>query len=133
MSNAVKGVVVTRIFLCDDAVAFSALAGHWAEDCEDLEVVGVAADVDELIEKAPGARPHVIVLDHLLGSSDSSDVAPRVREAVPGAALLLLSGMPPDALAEAAKACGADGYVSKAVDAEGFCSAVRAVAPRDIE
>lgn len=119
-----------RIFLCDDASAFLTLVRYWVDGTEDLEIVGIASTVEALVEEAPATRPDVIVLDHLLGASNSSEVAPRVRDAVPGAPILLLSGIPGSALAEAAKACGAEAYLGKSADAGEFCDAVRAAAQK---
>jgi DNA-binding NarL/FixJ family response regulator len=106
------------------------LASYWLASAEDLEIVGTASTVEMLIEQAPAVLPDVVVLDHLLGASDSLDAAPRVRAAIPEAALLLLSGMPDPALAEAAAACGADGFISKACSPDQFCAAIRAVSRR---
>lgn len=119
-----------RVFICDDAVAFSMLASYWVGGNDDLEIVGTATTIEALIEQAPAVAPGVVVLDHLLGGSDSSIVAPRIRDAMPDAALLLLSSMPDDALADAAAACGADGFIGKNANAEQFCAAVLAVSRR---
>ncbi len=112
-----------RVLLCDDAVAFSLLFARWMRDCG-VELVGQVDGADEAVEMAADLRPDVIVIDHLLRDVTSDGLAPRLRAAAPDAKLLLISGMPGDRLAEAARAAGADGHLSKAASAESMCHAV---------
>jgi len=51
-----------------------------------------------------------------------------VREYLPAAGVLLISGMPDEELAGVARSTGADGHVSKAANAEALADAVRRVA-----
>ena len=111
------------VLLCDDAVAFSILFRRWMDECG-AEVVGQAATADEAVTLAAELHPDVIVVDHLLQDVTSDGLAPELREAAPDAKLLLISGMPDDRLAEAARAAGADAHVSKAATAATMCAAV---------
>jgi DNA-binding NarL/FixJ family response regulator len=72
-------------------------------------------------------QPQVIVLDHLLPDATSEALLPQLRAAAAGARVLLISGLPADDLAEAARAAGADGYVAKWSTAEAMRSAVSAL------
>ena len=114
---------VPRVLLCDDAVAFSILFRRWMDDCG-VDLVGQADSAPEAVSMATELVPDLIVIDHLLRDVTSDGLAPRLRDAAPDAKLLLISGMPDDKLAAAAKAAGADGHISKAASAESMCHAV---------
>ncbi len=123
-TRAAEGDASPRVLLCDDAVAFSLLFQRWMSDCG-VDVVGRVDAPDEAVSLAAELRPDVIVVDHLLRDVTSDGLAPRLRDAAPDAKLLLISGMPGDKLAAAARAAGADGHISKAASAESMCHAVR--------
>lgn len=116
------------VLLCDDAVAFSVLFEHWVGEAYDLEIRGTAATPDDALRLAGERHPQVIVLDHLLQSTTSDQLASRLRAAAPDAGILLISGMLPADLAQAAERSGADGFISKASSHEAIREAIRAVA-----
>jgi len=118
---------VIRVLICDDAPAFTELVRHWFDDAEDLELVGIATTAEGVLTQAAELRPDVIVLDHILGRRTSEDLAPRVREAAPGAKVLLVSGMPGHTLSEAADANGADAFLAKSADPQTFFDAIRSL------
>ena len=117
--------------MCDDSQAFATLVRHWVTDTADLEVVGITANIADVLAEAETLQPDVIVIDHLLGQDTSEGVADVLRDRAPGARVLLVSGMPAESLAAAAAACGADGHLRKSASAAEFCDAVRAVAATD--
>jgi DNA-binding NarL/FixJ family response regulator len=117
-----------RVLLCDDAVAFSILFERWMDTCG-VELVGQVETGAEAVVRAAELLPDLIVVDHLLRDVTSDGLAPQLREVAPDAKLLLISGMPEDQLAAAAKAAGADAHMSKAASAEAMCTAVRALLP----
>lgn len=118
-----------RIFIADDSLGFGTLAAAWLESYDDLEVVGAVRSAPEALAAVVDARPDVVILDRLLPQPEHSEqVLAHVREQLPGAAVLLVSGMPDDDLAGEARSTGADGHVSKAANAESLAEAVRQVA-----
>jgi DNA-binding NarL/FixJ family response regulator len=120
---------VLRVFIADDSLGFGTLAAAWLEANADIEVVGIARSAAEAIAGLADARPDVVILDRLLPQPEhSQEILAHVRRHVPGAAVLLVSGMPDDDLALEAVAAGADGHVSKAANAEALTDAVRRVA-----
>jgi DNA-binding NarL/FixJ family response regulator len=120
---------VLRVFIADDSLGFGTLAAAWLEANADIEVVGIARSAAETIAGLADARPDVVILDRLLPQPEhSQEILAHVRRHVPGAAVLLVSGMPDDDLALEAVAAGADGHVSKAANAEALTDAVRRVA-----
>lgn len=91
-------------------------------------VVGVAADGDAAIARAPAARPDVLLLDLQLPGRNGVQVTREVVARVPGVRVLILSasGEQDDVLA-AVKA-GATGYLVKSASRAELLDAVRRVA-----
>jgi DNA-binding NarL/FixJ family response regulator len=120
---------VLRVFIADDSLGFGTLASAWLEAHADIAVVGAARSAPDAIEAIGAARPDVVILDRLLPQPEHSEqVLRHVRADLPAAAVLLVSGMPNEDLADEAAAAGADGHVSKAANAEALADAVRRVA-----
>lgn len=118
-----------RVFIADDSLGFGTLASAWLEAHDDIEVVGAVRSAEEAIAALSGARPDVVVLDRLLPQPEhSEEVLAYVREHLPAAGVLLISGMPDEELAGVARSTGAEGHVSKAANAGALADAVRRVA-----
>jgi DNA-binding NarL/FixJ family response regulator len=120
---------VLRVFIADDSLGFGTLASAWLEAHEDIEVVAAVRSAEEAIAGLADARPDVVILDRLLPQPEhSEEVLAYVREHLPEAGILLISGMPDEELAGVARSAGAEGHVSKAANAEALADAVRRVA-----
>ncbi len=118
-----------RVFIADDSLGFGTLASAWLEAHEDIEVVAAVRSAEEAIAGLADARPDVVILDRLLPQPEHSEaVLAYVREHLPRAGVLLISGMPDEELAGVARSTGAEGHVSKAANAEALADAVRRVA-----
>ncbi|MBI5103767.1 MAG: response regulator [Solirubrobacterales bacterium] len=118
-----------RVYIADDSLGFGTLAAAWLDGEPDIEVVGQAQTAAEALSGVEAARPDVVVLDRLLPQPEhSEEVLAHVRRVLPQASVVLLSGMPDEDLALAAREIGADGHVSKAVDATALAAAVRRAA-----
>ncbi len=115
-----------RVLICDDAALYATMLEHWFSKDPDLEVVGTAADEQQALERAAALQPHVILLDHLFSGQDSETIAPRLRAPVEGVRIVLVSGLPPEPLARAAAAIGAEAFVSKASGPDGVRDAILA-------
>ncbi|WP_156754257.1 LuxR family transcriptional regulator [Actinokineospora pegani] len=102
-----------RLWLIDDhELVAEALAAALAR-VEDLWVLGRSAtDEDDLLARLGRDRPDVVVLDP--AGADAADLIPAVRAAVPGAAVVVLTGADDEERAVAAARLGADGWVGKA-------------------
>jgi DNA-binding NarL/FixJ family response regulator len=121
-----------RVFIADDSLGFGTLAAAWLDAHPDIEVVGAARSAPDAIAAVTDAQPDVVILDRLLPQPEhSQQVLSHVREYLPEARVLLVSGMPDEHLADEARNAGADGHVSKAANAEALTDAVlRVAAPR---
>ena len=113
------------VLLCEDSLGFRMLASAWLDDAEDMELVAVAETGEEAIDLAEQLRPQVVLLDHLLPDADSSTLVARLREAAPGVAIALVSGMPNEVLATEAGRTGVEAFCSKASEPSGFLTVVR--------
>ena len=113
------------VLLCEDSLGFRMLASAWLEDADDMQLIGVAETGGEAVELAGRLQPQVVLLDHLLPDADSSTLVSRLREAAPGVAIALVSGMPNDLLANEAERAGVEAYCSKASEPSGFLTIVR--------
>lgn len=116
------------LLICDDAVAFPVLFRRWMRDCG-FDEVGQAKTAVEAVAEARQTQPDVIVVDHLLPDATSEALVPRLRDVAPEARVLLISGMPTDALAELADAADVDAHMAKAATAQEMQEAVLALLP----
>jgi len=121
----VETPALITVLLCEDSLGFRMLASAWLQDADDMELVGVAETGGEAVELASELQPQVVLLDHLLPDADSSTLVVRLRDAAPGVAIALVSGMPNDLLAAEASRAGVEAYCSKASEPSGFLAIVR--------
>jgi len=117
-----------RVFHCDDSEAFTRLVAFWLAEHDDIEHVGEAHTADSALAALPAARPDVVLLD-TLGKPGDNSLLLAVREAAPGAKVIVYSGyvrlMQEGALGE-----GADAYLEKGDDEAPLLEAIRSVAAR---
>lgn len=116
-----------RVMVADDhAVVRRGLIALIA-DCEDLEVVAEVGRGDELIATLARVGCEVLVLD--LSVARSVDAAfPRIREAAPHTAVLMLTVIADPSVVQGVLAQGARGYLTKDAEPESILDAIRAVA-----
>lgn len=117
---------MSRVLICDDAVAYGVLFARWMRECG-ISDVAQARTAAEAVALAQDLQPAVIVVDHLMPDGTSEEIVPRLRAVAPAARVLLISGMPDDRLASIAATAGADGHVGKASAAAAVQSAVTAL------
>ncbi|HEY6526502.1 MAG TPA: response regulator transcription factor [Solirubrobacteraceae bacterium] len=114
------------IVLADDhTIVRSALRALLEAEAE-FEVIAEAGDVDEAVRKVLAYKPDVIVLDLSMPSGSGLAAIPRMREASPDTAIVVLTMENEPRFAREALRTGALGFVLKdAADAE-LGAAVRA-------
>jgi DNA-binding NarL/FixJ family response regulator len=86
---------VVRVFHCDDSSAFRVLVREMLTDYGTIEMVGEAGRLDEALAKLPGASAQVVLVD-LFERRRESELLGLLRDAAPGASLVLYTGMPED-------------------------------------
>lgn len=107
MTQVVRALVVVE----DDADYRRLITMTLAEDAR-IELHGAARDADEAIALAREIQPDLVVLDHFIeGAVMGLQLAPRIKEAAPGARILLFTTH--DLAVEAAREPAIDRYLPK--------------------
>ena len=98
------------------------------DDCDDLReligivirrrpggwnVVGTAGDGRQGVDAARATQPDLVLLDIAMPIMDGMQALPLIREAVPNAVVVMLSGYPFASAGPGALAAGAHGYLEK--------------------
>lgn len=93
----------------------------------DIEVVAEAGDAETATRYALGHKPSVLVLDLNMPGISSLESIPKILEASPGTAVVVLTMQNEPAFARTALRAGAKGYVIKHSAASELVAAVRSV------
>lgn len=96
------------------------------EDTDDISVVGAAEGSDDGWQAALASRPDVVLMDYRLPDGDGVALAQRVKTALPGCKVVMLTGVPDDAVLRRAVEAGCSGYVTKNESIADVIVAVRA-------
>jgi two-component system response regulator NreC len=93
---------------------------------ETLEVVAEADDATAANRYVLGHRPSVLLLDLVMPGESALEAIPQIRESAPGTAIVVLTMQNDPAVARAALAAGARGYVPKQAATEELIEAIHA-------
>ncbi len=94
----------------------------------DIETVGEAETFQEAIQTVHELQPDLVLLDLLMHERVTIDGIPTLREAAPGAAVVVISPLDDPGHVWASFEAGATGYVLKEAGADKLLDAVRAAA-----
>lgn len=113
-----------RILVVDDHTLFRrGLMALLAREPQ-LEVVGDAADAGEAQRRAQELQPDLILLDNHLPGVRGVDALPGLREAAPGARVLMLTVSEDEQDLAAALRGGAAGYLLKTIEGDALAQAI---------
>jgi DNA-binding NarL/FixJ family response regulator len=128
VSDKPKGGPETlRVLVCDDHALFRRGLQMVLEQEPDLELVGEAADGEEVVVRAQELMPDVILMDVRMPRMSGIEAAREIKEALPHVKILMLTISDDEAdLYEAIKA-GASGYLLKEIPIEEVAQAIRSV------
>ena len=101
-----------RILLVDDNDLTRALLSVILRG-DEFHIVGEAANADAGLALASQLRPDAILLDVLMPGTPGLDAIQLFKQALPQAAVLMVSAQDDDAIVQRALQQGADGYVIK--------------------
>jgi DNA-binding NarL/FixJ family response regulator len=101
------------VLLIDDTPEIRALVRRALERSGGLEVVAEAGDGVAGLEAAREHRPEVVLLDIAMPVMDGLEALPLIRDLLPDATVIMLSGFGADQMVSKAMASGADGYIQK--------------------
>lgn len=116
-----------RVLVCDDHAVVREGIRHVLAGEPGFDVVAEAATGEQALALAREYRPDVVVLDVTMPGESGLRVAPRLRAAVPGARVLILSMHDNAEYVREGVRAGASGYVLKDSAAAELRLAVRAV------
>jgi two-component system, NarL family, response regulator LiaR len=116
-----------RVLLCDDhEIVREAIKSRMAAS-RTIEIVGEAADGQEVMEKVSELDPEVVIMDVEMPRRDGIEATRAILEARPRVKVIVFTGhAEPDLLSLAMRA-GASGYVLKSAPAEEIEHAVQVV------
>jgi DNA-binding NarL/FixJ family response regulator len=95
---------------------------------EEFEIVGVAHDGQEMVEKARQHRPDIVVADISMPKLNGIDAARLIRRERPFTKVIFITMHNDGPLAEAALRVGVAGFVPKLSDTDELLTAIRTVA-----
>ena len=117
-----------RVLIADDNADFrDGLRGLLAT-AEDTEVVGEAANGDEVIRAAAGAQPDVVLMDLQMPGHNGIEATRRIVASRPHIGVLMLTMFEDDDSVFAAMRVGARGYVLKGAPKAELLRSIHAVA-----
>ncbi|BBL79007.1 DNA-binding response regulator [Rubrobacter xylanophilus] len=94
---------------------------------EGVEVVGEAADGVEALERLPGARPEVVLVDVRMPRMDGIELIERLRREHPEVAAIILTTFDDDDYVFRGLRAGARGYILKDTPSEELAAAIEKV------
>lgn len=100
-----------RVVLVDDSPPVRTLLRRLLGRSPDFQVVAEAGDGVEAVELIRAVQPDVVLIDESMPRLSGLDAIPLLREAAPGAKVVVLSGRS-DHVRQAMEA-GADGFLEK--------------------
>ena len=117
-----------RVLLADDHPVVCRGLAALLSTLDGFEVVGEAADGEAAVRETQLTRPDVVLMDIRMPGIDGVEATRRIRQAVPEAAVLVLTMYDEDATVFTAMQAGAQGYLLKGAEQEEIADAIRAVA-----
>jgi DNA-binding NarL/FixJ family response regulator len=125
-NNAGEDAIV-RVLIVDDQRLMRDGLASLLEMQEALEVVGMASNGQEALEKALSLRPDVILMDVRMPGMDGIVATRQILHDLPSCRILMLTTFDDDTYILDALRAGASGYLLKDLPAPDLASAVRAV------
>ncbi len=117
-----------RLLIVDDQVLFlESLSTFLRNYAEDIEVVGLARNGREALDKAAVLRPDIVLMDVHMPVMDGVEATRRLIENHPGVRILVLSTYDEDEYVRKALKLGAAGYLLKDISPTELIASIRAL------
>ena len=117
-----------RVLIADDSTAIRDGLSGLLKAVSDFDVVGLASDGLEAVQKAKELQPDVILMDAQMPNMDGVEATKTIRESGPIVGILFLSVFAE--YLEPALTAGADGFLLKDCDLEELLPKVRHIAAK---
>jgi DNA-binding NarL/FixJ family response regulator len=117
-----------RVLIADDQSLFlESLSTFLHNYAEDIQVVGLAKDGAEALEKAAELAPDIVLMDVHMPVMDGVEATRRLIESQPGVKILILSTYDEDEYVRKALRLGAAGYLLKDISPTELIASIRAL------
>ena len=116
------------VLIADDQTLFREGIKDLLENEKAIEVVGEAADGQEVLKLAKKLKPNVILMDIKLPHLDGVSATRQIRKDCPDTNVLILSSFEDEAHVMEAIQAGANGYLSKMLPASELVNALKTFA-----
>jgi DNA-binding NarL/FixJ family response regulator len=116
-----------KILIADDNATFRERLREFLASEPDIEVVGEAADGQQVLLKARELQPDVVLMDVRMPQMNGLETTRLLKDDMPGVQVIMLSLFNVQEYREAARARGASGYVIKKHLVEELLPAIRRV------
>jgi DNA-binding NarL/FixJ family response regulator len=117
-----------RLLIVDDQVLFlESLSTFLRNYAEDIEVVGLAKNGREALDRAAALHPDIVLMDVHMPVMDGVEATGRLIESQPGVRILILSTYDEDEYVRKALKLGAAGYLLKDISPTELIASIRAL------
>ena len=116
------------VFLADWQVLFREGVHLTLSGGEDIDVIGEAADNDEVLKSIEANPPRVAILNSDRGKASGIDITRRIKKTLPSVSIVLVADNYDEGRLFSAMKSGASAYVTKEIDPDELVSIVREVA-----
>ena len=116
-----------RILLVDDQFLLCEVLKTWLEVEDDFQVIGVAHDGQEGLEKVEALEPDIVLMDIDMPGMDGLSATKHICERFPQVKVIFLSGHDDDNYLGKSLRAGARGYLLKNTTAEELAAKIRLV------
>src|SRR5437868_3074610 len=99
--------------MCDESGSARAGLRAILKEQDEIEVVGEAADAEEVVALAAALSPDVVLLDAELPLADGEAATSRIKRILPGVRIVALAGSADRQAVDRMIAAGADAYCVK--------------------
>jgi NarL family two-component system response regulator LiaR len=117
-----------KVLIADDQTLFREGIKDLLDNEKSIEVIGEAADGNEVVRLAKKLRPDVILMDIKLPHLDGVSATRLIRKELPNTNVLILSSYEDEAHVMESIQAGANGYLSKMLPAAELVNALKAFA-----
>ena len=117
-----------KVLIADDQTLFREGIKDLLDNEKTVEVIGEAADGNEVVRLAKKLRPDVILMDIKLPHLDGVSATRLIRKELPNTNVLILSSYEDEAHVMESIQAGANGYLSKMLPAAELVNALKAFA-----
>ncbi len=115
-----------RVMIVDDHRVVRSGLSTFLMTCEDMQLVGEAANGEDALHMCYRVQPDVILMDLVMPGMDGATATCKIREKHPDIQVIALTSFKEQDLVQGALRAGAIGYLLKDVSADELANAIRA-------